>query len=423
MLGFRARGREERTAVGQAVGAGLVPIDVELPIAAELPDEPAVAGARRVPPLVHVVSRDRAAAWGAIACWWLVSRLAVFATALVVQALRWPRESWYPSLGERPFALLTAWDGRWYRMVAERGYLVIPRHQSDTAFFPLYPMLLRAGRAVGLPLNVTGLVLANAFFLVGVVCFFELSRRWIGDAAARRAAIYLAIFPMGFVFSMVYPEGVVLALIALSALLATKGRWGGAALVAALAALTRPEALLLVLPLAALAVRAWRTNGAGARARSLAAVVAAPAAVGGMCLYHWRTFGDALAFSSAQRAWGRHASADGVYRALVELVHAPERHNAWLFRDAAFCLVYLVLLVVAVRIGVPRSWIVASAAVVVLPLWSGSFTSEGRFGLLALPAFAGLGSITRRRWVDVPLRLVSLGLLVAATATVLLRWP
>ena len=429
MLGSRARPRQEQSLVGQAVGVGAGSTDVEIPLdvdggaaaasAAAAPASARVASA----PLFAFLTAERAAAWRGIACWWLASRVCVFATALVVQYLRWPNPSWYPALGERPFALLTAWDGRWYRMVAERGYLVIPGHQSDTAFFPMYPMLLHLGRTVGIPPNVSGLLLANGCFLIGLLAFFELSRRWIDDDAAKRAAIYLAIVPMGYVFSMVYPEGVVLAMIALAGLLAAQGRWGWAAVAAAMAALTRPESLLLVVPLAALAARAWPTCGPRTRASALSAVLAAPAALVGTCLYHWRTFGDPLAFSSAQRAWGRHLSVDGIYRALVELVHAPETDNLWLFRDAASCIVYCVLLLLALRARVPRSWIAASAAVVLLPLWSGSFTSDGRFGLLALPAFAGLASVTRRRSVDLAVRLASLVLLGAATATILLRWP
>jgi hypothetical protein len=419
---------QSRFAPAVAAGAGRADVEIPLEVESHTPDASAAAVAHlpgiRLPTAFRALMvGERVVAWRTIAYWWLASRACVFATVIVVQYVRWPRESWYPSLAERPFALLTAWDGRWYRMVADRGYLVIPGHQSDTAFFPFFPMLLRVGRVLGLSFNASGLLLANACFLAGLIVLYELNRQWLDDAAAKRASIYLGVFPMGYVFSMVYPEGVVLAMIALAGLLATKGRWRGAAVAAAIAALTRPEVFLLVVPLAALAGRAWRASEPRTRAHALTAVLAAPAALAGMCLYHWRTFGDPLAFSSAQRAWGRHVSADGLYRAVVELIHSPATNNLWLIRDAAFCVLYLVLLLVALRAGVPRSWVAASALVVVLPLWSGSFTSEGRFGLLALPVFSGLASITGRRSFDLTLRSVSLVLLVAATATILLRWP
>jgi len=366
-------------------------------------------------------SSATARAWFVIAGWWVGSRAVVLVTAAVVQILRWPHARWTAAL-DHPLALLTVWDGRWYRMVAARGYLVVPGHQSDTAFFPLYPALLRVGHAVGLSPNATGLLVSNLALLVGLVALYELVRRWTDEATARRAAVYAAIFPVGYVFSMVYPEALVLAAMSLAGLLAVRGRWTGAAVVAALAALTRPEALFLVLPLGALAVRAWPVADGRTRFRALTAVAAAPAALAGICAYDWRTFGDPIAFSTAQRAWGRAVELTGPRRAVEELVQSVGTSNAWLFRDAAFCVVYVALLVLALRVA-PAAWVVAAALMVVLPLWSGSFTSDARFGLVAPPVYAGLAQISRRRLVDVPLRICSVALLVAATATVLMRWP
>jgi hypothetical protein len=72
---------------------------------------------------------------------------------------------------------------------------------------------------------------------------------------------------------------------------------------------------------------------------------------------------------------------------------------------------------------VPASWVVAGMLVVLLPLWSGSFISDARFGLIALPVYVGLAYVARRRPVDLALRVVSAVLLVIGSATVLLHWP
>ena len=367
-------------------------------------------------------SSVRVRAWAAIASWWICSRALVVVTAFVVQQFEWPAGAWRPTLVHRPLAVLTAWDGRWYRMVAERGYLVIPRHQSDTAFFPLYPALLRVGRTLGLSANTAGLLIANLALLVALVALYELVRVWTDERTARRAAVYAAIFPVGYVFSMVYPEALVLAAMSVAGALAARGRWRGAAVAAAVAALTRPEGLLLVLPLGALAARAWPSVDAATRRRAVTAAAAAPAALAGICVYEWRTFGDAFAFSTAQRSWGRAFELGGPVRAVEELFRSVGTPNAWLFRDAAFCLVYVVLLVIAARF-VPAAWIAAALLIVLLPLWSGSFTSDARFGLVAPPVYAGLARIGSRPAVDVALRVGSVALLVVATATVLMRWP
>jgi len=67
--------------------------------------------------------------------------------------------------------------------------------------------------------------------------------------------------------------------------------------------------------------------------------------------------------------------------------------------------------------------LLAGLAIVVLPLFSGAFTSIGRFGLLAPPLFWGLAWLGRGRQADLAIRAVSLALFVAAAVTVPLIFP
>lgn len=362
----------------------------------------------------------RVAVYRRILGWAIVSRLVVLGTTVLLHVLNWPRPAvWNGHQVGRPFALLAAWDGRWYTLLAQRGYVAIPSHQSDTAFFPLYPALMHLLYLAGIPLQVGGLLIANCGFAIGLLAVYELVRTWLPGETAQRTAVYAAVFPAGFVFSMIYPEGLVLAAMAGAGVLATRRRWTSAAVLAAVATLARPEGIFLALPLAALAFPQRREPDRGA---AFAAVLAAPAALAAVCTYQYLTVGNALAFSSAQSSWGRRLELLGVKRAVLELVHAHGRGH-WLYRDAAFCALYVVLLALALRIGVPRSWVLAGALIVLLPLASGSFTSDARFGLLALPVYASLAWLGSRRWADVLLRGSMLLLLVAGTATVLVRWP
>jgi len=355
-------------------------------------------------------------AW--IVRWWGLSRLLVFVPAIISQEVGWPTRA-----PDRALALLTSWDGRWYRAIANHGYLAVPGRQSDTAFFPLFPIALRALRELGLSLDVGGLILANAAFLVGLVALYELARHWMSDADAHRAVVYAALFPFGFVFSMVYPEGIVLAAAAIAGVLALRGRWLWCALAVACATLARPEGVFLALPVLAIAVRGWKGLDESSRGRALVAILAGPVSLLAFGFYQWRSTGDALAFSHAQAAWGRATTPGGIVTALVKLVHEPTASSGWLYRDAAFCLVYLVCLVLAYRARVPRAWIAAGALIVLLPLWSGSWQSDARFGLLALPVYCGLAYAARRRWLDGVLRVTSGTLLALGSATILLHWP
>jgi hypothetical protein len=95
-----------------------------------------------------------------------------------------------------------------------------------------------------------------------------------------------------------------------------------------------------------------------------------------------------------------------------------------LARDAVFVAVDAALLVVAaVRTSLPPEWIVAGALVLILPLFSGTVESEGRFGLLALPVYWGAGSLPLSHAWERVARLASLALLAAGILTIPFIWP
>lgn len=317
---------------------------------------------------------------------------------------------------------LEAWDARWYRMVASSGYLLVPGRQSDPAFFPLFPVLMRGGHALGLGYTTAGLVLSNVGFLGALLAFHALTRTLFGEGMARRSVAYLAVFPFGFAFSMVYPESIVLALIALAALAGLRRRWGWAVVCAAAAALARPEGLFVALPLAVLAWEQRHTLSPRARGLALGAVLAPVAAIGSFSLYLWSVLGDPMVWSRAQRAWGRAFSPLGAVHA-VEGLGRAFAHDAWVTRDVVAVVLYLVLLAAAARAGVGWPWLLFGLAVVVLPLFSGSFDSVDRFGLLAPAAFWGLAALGRDPRANRLILGLSLPLLAAAIVVLPLRFP
>ncbi|HZT53147.1 MAG TPA: hypothetical protein VE995_02070 [Gaiellaceae bacterium] len=344
---------------------------------------------------------------GWLLAWWGVGRALTFATAFAIKPTVWT---------------LDRWDGRWYRMVARGGYLLVPGRQSDPAFFPLYPILLRAVHAAGVRWGLVGPLLSNLALLPGLALFYALTRQLFSEPFARRATTYLAIFPLGYVFSMAYPESVELVLLAAAPLAALRGRWWTAAACAGAAALTRPEGLFLALPLAGVAWSQRRQLSTGERGAALAAVLAPAAALASYSLYLDSVVHDPLAWSEAERAWGRRFQLDGAYRAFAHLP-AALGHTPWLVRDVVFFFVYLALLYAAWRVGTPRLWLAAAVAVVVLPLQTGAFDSIARFGLLAPPLVWGLAGLTRRERTHRAVLSLSLALLVVCTASLAYVFP
>jgi hypothetical protein len=355
---------------------------------------------------------------------WAASRLIVFASAAVVQVLGLSGVFKLGPFSGHPFALLRAWDGHWYQLVAHHGYLLVQGQTSNPAFFPLLPVLLHVTEATGIPSAVAGLLIANGVFLIALLGFYELSRTLLPEPDARRASLYLAIFPFGFVFSMVYPESLTLAAFAFAALFASRGRWLACGVCGSLAALSRPEGVLIAVPLLVLA---WRFSDRGRieRTRAVAAALAAPATLAAVALFFWIRLGDPLAWQTAESAWGRSFRPTGFYQAAHELWIAIVRYHQslWLFRDAGFCALYMLLLFYAYRKGLPRDWILAGAAIVLVPLASGSFTSDARFGLLALPVFWALAILGRNTRIHRLVLTLSPPLVAACVFSTVFRWP
>lgn len=339
--------------------------------------------------------------------WWALGRLVAIGTALAIKPTVWT---------------LDRWDGHWYGIVARDGYLLVPGRQSDPAFFPLYPILLRAVHFLGVGWGLAGPLLSNLALLLGLGLFYALTREIFSEPLARRATTYLAIFPLSYVFSMAYPESVVLVLLAAAPLAALRRRWWLAAACAAAAALARPEGLFLVFPLAAIAWQQRQTLSPARRGTALAAVLAPPAALVSYSLYLDSVLHDPFAWSRAEQAWGRSFRITGAFRAFEHLP-AAVGHTPWLVRDVVCFFLYLGLLYAARRMGAPRSWLAAGAAIVILPVFTGAFDSIGRFGLLAPPLFWGLAGLTSDARSERLVRAASLALLVLATLSLVYVFP
>jgi Gpi18-like mannosyltransferase len=147
-------------------------------------------------------------------------------------------------------------DANWYTAIATRGYA-----QTDlsTAFFPLYPLLIRALTSV-LPINgvAAGLLISSAGAFGAFVLFYRLVYAEKGRDVARTALLYLAVFPTAFFLFAVYTESLFLFLVLVAWRYARSQQWESAGIFASLGALTRPQGVLIVLPLAAIFWTQWR---------------------------------------------------------------------------------------------------------------------------------------------------------------------
>ncbi|MDQ3513555.1 MAG: hypothetical protein M3462_07815 [Chloroflexota bacterium] len=236
-----------------------------------------------------------------------LTHLALVTLTAVLTVRFVPSRTWVrPDLGGWAgwiVAPLAIWDGGWYAEIAGDGY---GGRRERAAFWPLYPLLLRgAAWLTGAGVEVAGVVISNLALLVALVALHRLVRADLPGRVADRAVWLVALLPNGFVFSAVYTESLFLALSASSLLAARRGRWVIAVALAALAAVTRNTGLLVLIPLAALAVgqAGWRPGPLLRLAWPLALVPLAPA----IFLWHLENlWGDPLLPMRVGAHWDRH---------------------------------------------------------------------------------------------------------------------
>ena len=216
------------------------------------------------------------------------------------------------------FRTFSQWDARWFLQVAEQGYEEVPQ---AAAFFPLYPAAAHALAWVTGSTLVAGVLISLAAGAVAAWALAEIARPLLGDRGAHDVVLYLALYPVGFVFTALYSDGLFLALAAAAFLAALRGRPVAAGVLGGLATGTRLIGLALV---PALAVLLWRSRDPRSLAR-LAPLALLPAAVGLYALYLDAKLGDPWAFTHAQADWDREVSPAGPLAGLWDAVLAAGR--------------------------------------------------------------------------------------------------
>jgi len=250
----------------------------------------------------------------------------------------------------------------------------------------------------------------------------RIAREYLTREAASDVVILMALYPIAFVFTAVYSDGLFLLLSAGSFLAATQRRSLAAGVLGGLAVATRVIGLAL---LPALVVLLWPRSRALRDVAKLAPLLLLPLAVGLYSLYLHAHVGDAGAFTHAEDVfWHRSTptlgpvtglwdAASSAYHGAVELArHLPRSSGGaggFLPRDqwASWNVVQFVLLVVAGFLTVVAwrrfgaAFGLYSAGTIVICLSSPAelvpLVSTPRYWLVDFPLFLALASLIERR--------------------------
>jgi hypothetical protein len=344
--------------------------------------------------------------------------------------VRFPQSLWFMWLH---------FDGGFYIDIARHGYWGAStlHDRSNWAFFPLYPWIISClGWLFGSKEDaylIAGVLISNIASLVAIGYLYALIFREFGKRAARLAVLYLALFPMSFYLSAIYPEALFLAFAIASIYYARRQSWFLAGLLGGLAALTRAQGLLLIVPigweylrvtaeryepLPQLHVSSLRTalNSIGiwfvVRVRGLwrathstknwlnaSLLLLIPAGLFLFMLYGLLETGDLLAtFHTEDWGWHRKFTFFGrllIYSLRNPILNQPLNWNFWLL-NILLAFIFLGFILLAF-FRLPSIYALYTLVMVLLPLSSNFLNSFDRYCLLIFPAFLLIALYTQEK--------------------------
>ena len=204
----------------------------------------------------------------------------------------------YPTPADPGYnAVMTGWDGQWYRVIAEQGYpAVLPRvgwggiDMNPWAFFPVFPM------TVGLIMKVTGLpfalvapVLSTLIGFVAMYMLFKLVDQVVGRWEAIVAVVATSFFIASPAFSASYTESTALLGVVTVLWLLRRRQYWWVAVTLLVLSLSRNVVIAMVPVIIAHAVVRWRQGDEGPHPGRFRVAMGVLAAYAGALTWLWPT--------------------------------------------------------------------------------------------------------------------------------------
>jgi len=267
----------------------------------QTPSAPAISPLFSTPPIAERHLRLLGWACGLV----LFDRLLLLLSALWISQHRHLHPSWTKLL----VTGYVHWDSGWYIGLSHHGYESL----KQTAFFPAYPGTIWMLHVLtGWGSHVSAIVISLLAFVITLYFLGRYVTHVFGQQYAISTMCMLALFPTAFYFESAYTESLFLALALASVYYAGVQKFYRAAILAALATLTRNTGLLLEgilfiewLFRSGYGWRFWRVPRSQKSWLSLLSLGLPILALGGYGLWLKLRFGDFLGFVTAEHYWHR----------------------------------------------------------------------------------------------------------------------
>jgi len=332
------------------------------------------------------------------------------------------------------------WDSSFYINIVERGYWFEVGQQSAVAFFPLYPLLMSLLKPIVGSTLAAGVLVSNLCLLGALIFLYRLTEHeFKNSATATRAVFYIAAFPTSFFFTAVYTESLFLLTSIGAVYFARKRIWVWAVLFGLLCSSTRIVGVLMwgVVGLEWLKshgwtfstihkIDSWKNMLKGLRTDylNLAVIFIIPLGLISYMIFLNARFGDPVAFSTTQSAWGREMV--GPIAIIIQDIRALGNTNLlsgeiWyhiIFDLGAFFTVLFMAVTIWRRLG--ESYAIYSVLSVLIPASSGS-QSLIRYILVIFPVFMLLAHWGRNTYLD-RILMIGFSVFLGIFTTIFVNW-
>ncbi len=334
------------------------------------------------------------------------------------------------------FDNLAAWDGQYYLKNAIEGYAPMPKTAPDRrayAMFPLYPLLIKCSSSI-LPISplAAGLMISSLFSLFGILYLHKLIAIDHAQETADRSILYLLIYPAAVFFMAVYTESTFLFVSVAAFYYARRRRWWLCGAFGFLSALTRPQGILLFVPLGveyAMHLKELRGYSAWSYLRltrgSFLSLFLIPAGLMAYLAFSYVQTGDILFPVEIQRAFGRKPSAIlNIFTVLSDNLRnfwrLPAHGYLYSKLDLMFTLFFTIVLALMFR-RLRASYLIYALSLILVPLSTGSTTAMTRYLSVSFPHFLLLGMLGERRLTDTAVKVIFI-LLLSALSLRFINW-
>lgn len=284
-------------------------------------------------------------------------------------------------------AMTNNWDAVHFGDLARFGYSYDPQWRL-TAFFPGLPLLLRVGLLVGLPTQVTGMIIAALGSMAAAIAIARLGGPW--------AAVIWLFIPTAVFTTVPYTESLFCAFAFWAWERARSDRWLAAALLAGAACTVRVSGLFLIGALFVMIITSGRVRWL-TRLRRMALLIIPVVVLVAYSAYLYALTGSWTAWYDAQVAgWFRGYTSPlqsflNTWAAVQPGAYADRPYWAWIFRAEMVSMAVGVLVTIwclTRKLWAEASWVAVQVLAFSLSYW---YMSVNRAVLLWFPLMIMLG--------------------------------